>query len=128
MKININTQVSIEKLDINVDECGTIFINESEIISVDKINEIGYFLTDSIPRGDKYPNGVIISLGDDRKLKHGQHNDYSLVFGEYSKYTFEEIFKMILTDCGTEDINNEYAEGFKKHLIAICDKLVSELS
>ena len=35
---------------------------------------------------------------------------------------------MILTDCGTEDINNEYAEGFKKHLIAICDKLVSELS
>ena len=110
-------------LDIKID-WSQLYINGIEVISEEQINEIGYFLTDSKPKGDDYPDRLIVSLGDDRKLGYGENNDWSLQFGNYATYTFEEIFKMILTESGTENIDVRYAENFKKHLIEIYDKTV----
>jgi len=122
-----NNEKNDKSLDIKVD-WGQLYINGIEVISEKQINEIGYFLTDSKPRGSDYPDRLIVSLGDDRKLGDGESNDWSLQFGNYTTYTFEEIFKMILTESGTENIDVRYAEIFKKHLIEIYDKTVEELS
>ena len=122
-----NNEKNDKSLDIKVD-WSQLYINGIEVISEKQINEIGYFLTDSKPRGSDYPDRLIVSLGDDRKLGDGESNDWSLQFGNYTTYTFEEIFKMILTESGTENIDVRYAENFKKHLIEIYDKTVEELS
>ena len=118
-----NNEKNDKSLDIKVD-WSQLYINGIEVISEKQINEIGYFLTDSKPKGDDYPDGLIVSLGDDRKLGYGEGNDWSLQFGNYATYTFEEIFKMILTECEDED---EYALKFKEHLIDIYDKTVKNI-
>ena len=122
-----NNEKNDKSLDIKVD-WSQLFINGIEVISEKQINEIGYFLTDSKPRGSDYPDKLIVSLGDDRKLGHGESNHWALVFADPSYYIFEEIFKMILTEQGTRGIDEKYAENFKKHLIGIYDKAVQEIS
>ena len=116
-----------EKFDIRINYADQVFINDIEVISEEEINEIGYFLADSTPKGDRFPNRLIVSLGDDRKLGYGETNDWSLQFGNYATYTFEEIFKMILTEQNTEPMDEEYAINFKKHLIGIYDKTVKNI-
>ena len=114
-------------LDIKID-WSQLYINGIESITEKQISNIGYFLTDSKPRGSDYPDKLIVSLGDDRKLGVGESNDWALVFADPSYYTFKEIFKMILTEQGTRGIDEKYAENFKKHLIEIYDKAVQEIS
>tara|TARA_Y100000310_G_scaffold160598_1_gene160370 strand:+ start:51 stop:485 length:435 start_codon:yes stop_codon:yes gene_type:complete len=114
------------ELDIKID-WSQLYINGIEVISEEQINEIGYFLGHSKPRGEDYPTKLIVSLGDDRKLRYGESNDWSLQFGNYATYTFEEIFEMILTEQNTEPIDEEYAINFKKHLIGIYDKTIKNI-
>ena len=116
-----------EKFDISINYADQVFINDIEVISEEEVNEIGYFLSDSKPRGEIYPDRLIVSLGDDRKLKYGQINDWSLQFGNYATYTFEEIFEIILTEQNTEPMDEEYAINFKKHLIGIYDKTIKNI-
>ena len=132
MKVTVDIPENIgdkykEKFDISINYADQVFINDIEVISEEEVNEIGYFLSDSKPRGEIYPDRLIVSLGDDRKLKYGQTNDWSLQFGNYATYTFEEIFEMILTEQNTEPIDEEYAINFKKHLIGIYDKTVKNI-
>ena len=122
-----NNEKNDKSLDIKVD-WSQLYINGIEVISEKQINEIGYFLTDSKPRGSDYPDRLTVCLGDDRKLGHGESNDWSFQFGNPTTYTFEKIFKMILTEQGTRGIDEKYAENFKKHLIEIYDKAVQEIS
>ena len=116
-----------EKFDISINYADQVFINDIEVISEEEVNEIGYFLSDSKPRGAIYPDRLIVSLGDDRKLRYGESNDWSLQFGNYATYTFEEIFEIILTEQYTEPMDEEYAINFKKHLIGIYDKTVKNI-
>ena len=129
-----------KSLDIKVD-CGQVYINGIEVISEEQINKIGYFLNYSVDMSkyskskskaldneDIYPESLIVCLGDDRKLKGIEKNNWSLEFGKYSKYTFNEIFKMILTNGGTDSVDFKYVKNFKKHLIKIYDKAVEEIS
>ena len=132
MKVTVDIPEDIgdkykEKFDISINYADQVFINDIEVISEEEVNEIGYFLTDSKPKGSDYPDRLIVSLGDDRKLKYGQRNDWSLQFGNYATYTFEEIFEMILTEQNTEPMDEEYAINFKKHLIGIYDKTVKNI-
>ena len=122
-----NNEKNDKSLDIKVD-WSQLYINGIEVISEKQINEIGYFLADSKSRGSDYPDRLVVCLGDARKLEKHESCDWSFVFGKHSYYTFKEIFKMILTDCGTEPIDVKYAENFKKHLIEIYDKTVEEIS
>jgi hypothetical protein len=112
-------------LDIKID-WSQLYINGIEAITEKQISNIGYFLTDSKPRGDDYPDRLIVSLGDDRKLKYGESNEYALEFADPSYYTFEEIFRMILTEQGTRGMDEKYALRFKEHLIDIYDKTVEK--
>ena len=132
MKVTVDIPENIgdkykEKFDISINYADQVFINDIEVISEEEVNEIGYFLSDSKPRGEIYPDRLIVSLGDDRKLKYGQTNDWSLQFGNYATYTFEEIFEIILTEHNTEPMDEEYAINFKKHLIGIYDKTVKNI-
>ena len=132
MKVTVDIPENIgdkykEKFDISINYADQVFINDIEVISEEEVNEIGYFLSDSKPRGEIYPDRLIVSLGDDRKLKYGQTNDWSLQFGNYATYTFEEIFEIILTEQNTEPMDEEYAINFKKHLIGIYDKTVKNI-
>tara|TARA_Y100000310_G_scaffold187731_1_gene187747 strand:- start:96 stop:545 length:450 start_codon:yes stop_codon:yes gene_type:complete len=121
-----NDEMNNKSLDIKVD-WSQLYINGIEVISEKQIDEIGYYLTDSTSRGGDYPDKLIVCLGDDRKLGYGENNDWAFQFGKCSEYTFKEIFKMILTQCGTENIDVKYAENFKKHLIEIYDKTVKNI-
>ena len=132
MKVTVDIPENIgdkykEKFDISINYADQVFINDIEVISEEEVNEIGYYLSDSKPRGAIYPDRLIVSLGDDRKLKYGQTNDWSLQFGNYATYTFEEIFEIILTEQYTEPMDEEYAINFKKHLIGIYDKTVKNI-
>ena len=132
MKVTVDIPENIgdkykEKFDISINYADQVFINDIEVISEEEVNEIGYFLSDSKPRGEIYPDRLIVSLGDDRKLKYGQTNHWSLQFGNDATYTFEEIFEIILTEHNTEPMDEEYAINFKKHLIGIYDKTVKNI-
>ena len=73
----------------------TVFINGVEVISENDINRIGYFLSYSVSTESKnekdYPDRVIISLGDERKLKPYEVNYWALQFGNTATYSFKEI-------------------------------------
>ena len=132
MKVTVDIPEDIgdkykEKFDISINYADQVFINDIEVISEEEVNEIGYFLSDDKPRGAIYPDRLIVSLGDDRKLKYGQTNHWSLQFGNDATYTFEEIFEIILTEHNTEPMDEEYAINFKKHLIGIYDKTVKNI-